>query len=567
MGRFAGVFQFQNECVNKHKLDSLAAGLEALAARSDDLTVSSHLLGSMALGIIQSRSGEQIAVCGDCISNNPTVGAELHRSNSMVSDRVEKLRVMVGAFAVAYWDEGIGQLSLAVDHLGVSSLYYSLVEGAVVFATDISMLIALRFVPKDFCPLTFGWRSAMRMDGDSAGTWFSGIQSVRPGSVVTFGSSGGEASRTYWRPPVRSSCDLMDSFDDAISKIRLTFDEAFREQTASAESVSVMLSGGFDSSVIAATAVSRGLKVELFHVIYEGSNADQNQDLYYAKLMAAYLGLPLNVLEVTFAEVCGVMDELVTVLGRPVVHGAEFGMYFFYRDVSKRNSQLVLGGHAADSNWGTQISFPPSMLNTDFRAENHCQEYLSRHYYQSEQPEWHKFLYEYLYPELRVSRRIVEDMIWDEGFREYREFPSLEPSKRARVHELFGIDGYIGKMTSAIASHFGMKEEKVFLNHKLVELSFSFPEFFLNRATAYTEKPLLKQALGERVPSEILNRKKVGFQPPRDEAISRGFRGALKDGGIPLGMAISDEVIARMPMTQLIFLDSTRRWLKLCTEA
>ena len=467
-------------------------------------------------------------------------------------------------FACMFLDHAHGCVNLAVDHFATDTLFYHLGEDGLIFATDFERLLAHPEVPVKARPQDIAWKSAMRMDAAGDRTWFAGIRCVRPGRIVRIPITGGSATEvTYWRPPAASTFDPQDGEAAAHARIRAAFDVAVDRRIPPDNRAAVMLSGGFDSSVVAAACKARGMTLDLYHVVYDGADAEQNGDLDYARIMADALNRPLTVLTVDLPTMLETLNDLVTALGRPLVHGAEFGMWLFYRRVAAEGGRVVFAGHASDSIWGGQEGDYPTINNVDFTAECHNPQYLAQKLYQNEQPFWHDFLAQKLYPGLGVTPRQVAALIWEHGFHDYREFRTEEPAKKGRVHQLAGISNYIGQMTAAMAGRFGLHEEKVFLDRAFVELAFGFPMHFLNHAGPFTDKPLLKAALRDLVPEPIVTRRKVGFQPPRDSTLLTDYRAYLARTGLPDGIALSRAEIEALPMTTVLYLDSLRRWQRI----
>jgi asparagine synthase (glutamine-hydrolysing) len=161
---------------------------------------------------------------------------------------VERLQ---GDFAFAYWDSRRRRLLLARDFLGHQPLHYARRDGFFAFASMPKGLHALPEIPPAPDRETVaGFLALIPEDGSE--TFFRGIQKVRSGEIVAVTRDGVSATR-WWQPslePLR-----LKSHDDYAEALREHFDRAVAVRLRGADSaVAAHLSGGLDSSTVAATA-------------------------------------------------------------------------------------------------------------------------------------------------------------------------------------------------------------------------------------------------------------------------------------------------------------------------
>ena len=197
-----------------------------------------------ASGLNPRRLGEQVG-CSSEASVGDLLFAGLERFGARWWSQVE------GTFGLVLLDAGSKTLYLARDPLGERTLYFSEVRGVIRIADRLETLLAWhRQRPSlDRVQLArfFG------LEAPEAGkTFFGGIREVSPGSVVEL-SSAGLRERRFWTPcPDRVNAAVSDA--DCAERFR----SLLRAQTASLldrpRSVGIMLSGGIDSTSIAAVA-------------------------------------------------------------------------------------------------------------------------------------------------------------------------------------------------------------------------------------------------------------------------------------------------------------------------
>ncbi|MGZ8337165.1 MAG: asparagine synthetase B family protein, partial [Allosphingosinicella sp.] len=162
----------------------------------------------------------------------------------------EALDHLAGDFAFAFFDRRESRLLLARDPLGQRPLFWHRGDGFVAFASMPKGLHALDLAPRlDLVTLAqfvdFSPRSG-------PGSFHQDIDRVEPGHCVTVRSDGWQ-SRRYWRPKRREL--RLGGFDDYVEAFRSELDRAVASRLRGAgETVAAHLSGGWDSSAVAATA-------------------------------------------------------------------------------------------------------------------------------------------------------------------------------------------------------------------------------------------------------------------------------------------------------------------------
>jgi asparagine synthase (glutamine-hydrolysing) len=165
---------------------------------------------------------------------------------------VDVARALKGMFAFAVWDERRERLVLGRDRVGKKPLYYWHGGGRLVFGSEIKALLADPSVPRRMDPgaipayLTFGYVPTPR-------TFYEGIRSVPPGHVLTFEPGGEPRLERYWEPPLVAGNGvgrLDRSLPDAAREVRGLLREAVERRLISDVPLGAFLSGGIDSSAV-----------------------------------------------------------------------------------------------------------------------------------------------------------------------------------------------------------------------------------------------------------------------------------------------------------------------------
>jgi asparagine synthase (glutamine-hydrolysing) len=159
-----------------------------------------------------------------------------------------------GDFALLVWDAERRQGLLARDQLGVRPLFLSDAGGGVAFAGELRHLLAL--LPRRPQPDRAGvahWIAAgSRPD---TGTLYAGIRRLAPGGVLLFDRSGVEEA-SYWAPRFEEPLELSPA--QLASRVRDKLETAVRRRAPAGTATGVLMSGGLDSSAVAALCAHSG---------------------------------------------------------------------------------------------------------------------------------------------------------------------------------------------------------------------------------------------------------------------------------------------------------------------
>lgn len=200
---------------------------------------------------------------------------------------VELARRLDGMFGFAIWDERRETLVLGRDRVGKKPLYYWCDEGKLVFGSEIKAVLAAPAVPRQLAPraipayLTFGYVPTPE-------TFFDGVRSLPPGHVLTFRPGGEALLERYWEPPIVATegvTRLDRSLGQAAAETRALLDAAVRRRLVSDVPLGAFLSGGVDSgAVVGLMATAMSDPVETFTVGFE--DRDGFDERSYAALVA-----------------------------------------------------------------------------------------------------------------------------------------------------------------------------------------------------------------------------------------------------------------------------------------
>ena len=190
-----------------------------------------------------------------------------------------------GAFALVVWDRRRREGILAVDQLGARSLFYRRAAGSFVFATDVCELLPLldRAPPPSESALVRWLVDGVQIPDE---TLFSGIDRLPGGHLLRLGGGTPRRER-YWAPVYRTPLPL-DSAASAAS-LRGAAERSVARSCARGRPVGVLLSGGLDSTSVAAFAHGRRERVAAYSASFPHHPRTDERDLIAER--ARFLGL------------------------------------------------------------------------------------------------------------------------------------------------------------------------------------------------------------------------------------------------------------------------------------
>lgn len=250
-----------------------------------------------------------------------------------------------GMFAIALWDEERMRLVLARDRAGIKPLYYAQANGALVFASELKALLQSGLVKRELDFKAFGQYLSLEYI-PAPGSIVRGVRKLRPGHLLT--ASAGEVSeRVYWELCLgRSELDPLPGDEDEQARaFREVLKRSVAQEMVSDVPVGVLLSGGIDSSTVAALMTQASDEpVQSFSVSFAERSFDESA---HARRVAAHLGTTHHELRVTPGDLYDVLPTIMTKVDEPFADPSIVPTYLISRFARER-VKVALGGDGAD---------------------------------------------------------------------------------------------------------------------------------------------------------------------------------------------------------------------------
>lgn len=267
---------------------------------------------------------------------------------TLINSGLPGIHTWNGMFAVAAWDRNEKKLVLIRDRMGVKPLYYFYDGTTFLFASEIKAILASGLVSRSINRQALWDYLTFRYVPGPEAIW-KNIRKLAPGHYLEF-SRGGEPIETcYWKTDVRFS-ENSDNHRTAEQREK-EFEELFLDAVklrleASDVPVGVMLSGGLDSSAVAAAAIELGHRN--FHTFSVGfEQGGYYSELPYARQVAEHVGANYHEVVIGQKEFLDMLPELVYYSDEPLADLAAVPLLAVSR-LAQRNVKVVLSGEGSD---------------------------------------------------------------------------------------------------------------------------------------------------------------------------------------------------------------------------
>jgi asparagine synthase (glutamine-hydrolysing) len=458
-----------------------------------------------------------------------------------------------GMFAFAHWDSKTRRLVLARDRAGIKPLYYAaLPDGGLVFSSELASLLAHGGVRGELS--AYGLGSYFFSDYvHPPATIVSGVRKLPPGHTLVWEDGRLYEPEAFWRlgapgpAPARSDAELADMLWSGLAA-------AVKAQLVADVPVGIFLSGGIDSSCVAALAAAAGGHMKAFSIGFENATFDESK---YARMMAQRLDVELVSETLDERNLLDVLDAALDKLDEPMADPSLLPTFLLSR-LAARHVKVVVGGDGGDELWGGY---------TTYLAHGYAQLYARI-------PELvRKGLVERAIGLLPIDdryqslewklRRFTQRWDDDPVTRHLRWMSSVDLPELARavpaaralrppaldarlpvtgdyLQRILALDfstymsgSVLTKVDRASMAH-GLEVRPPLLGNAMIDMAFALPSKYKVRGR--TTKYLLKRAARGKIPDDIIDRPKKGFGIP----LASWLRGPLRPR--------IEEVVARSPV-------------------
>ena len=459
----------------------------------------------------------------------------LHLYEEYGQDCVQHLR---GMFAFVIWDKLRHKLFAARDRLGIKPFYYRLQDGTFVFGSEIKALLAYPGVCAEFNPgvlaeyLAFGY-----VAGEE--TLFSGIRKLPAGHTLELAQDGALAIRRYWDLSVVEDPEPRQR-TYYVRRYRELLEDAVSSHLMSDVPLGVFLSGGLDSSVVAAlTAKNRDEPIQTFSVGYV---EHAYSELPYAKIVSDHIGSQHHEVQVTRQQFFDTLPDVIWHEDEPVCWPSSVALYHLAK-LSREHVTVVLTGEGSDETlagytryawtvWNARMdsvyrSITPSGLRTFVRDQIHSAKLgatlrrkLEHTCLGRDGNSWPSFYFDNFYSAFSAAeqRQLLSPDLQRYSDSAYAGSMAVwERSSGNLLKRLLytDINTYLVELLmkqDQMSMAASLESRVPFLDHLLVEFAAGIPSSYAVKGLE--GKGILKSAVEDLLPHSIIYRRKMGFPTP-----------------------------------------------------
>ncbi|MDR0294275.1 MAG: asparagine synthase (glutamine-hydrolyzing) [Oscillospiraceae bacterium] len=463
----------------------------------------------------------------------------LHAYAEWSENCVERLN---GIFAFAVWEKHRQRLFVARDRIGVKPFFYAIRDGVLLFASEIKALLAHPLVEPEIDMDSIADILLIGPGRTPGRGVFRGVEELPPAACGFF-SRGGLRLRQYWRLEDR---EHTDTFEQTVEKVRALVMDAIERQLVSDVPVGAFLSGGLDSSIISSVSSrclrGRGKELCTFSVDYKDneryfqkSRFQPDSDHVFIQRMNQYLGVKHHRVLLDTDELAGALYAAVDARDLPGMADVDSSLLLFCGEV-KKHITVALSGECADEifggypwyrdqeirerdgfPWAQSTAYRAAFLKPEFAAETDVFRYVDTRY-----------------------RKTVE---------ETSVLPGTDGNER-RMREMMGLNLKWFMQTlldrkDRMSMYNGLEVRVPFCDYRIAEYLYTVPwemKDYQNR-----EKGLLRMAVRDLLPGEVLWRKKSPYpkthNPAYRKAVSEKLRDIIADPAAPVLRIARKEVL------------------------
>jgi asparagine synthase (glutamine-hydrolysing) len=251
------------------------------------------------------------------------------------------LDALEGMFAFALWDKESRTLFAARDRFGKKPLYYTLQNGILAFASELTALTRLPFLRLE-TPVSALLRFAAYEYMPTPETIYKDVFKLRPGHYLLF-RGGKLTTGSYWDMPLPGPAPKA-SEEDLCAELRLLLAQAVKRRLVADVPLGVFLSGGIDSSTVAALTAGMVSRIKTFSIGFSEASYDESR---YARLVASRFATDHHE-RILSADACGaLLPEIVARFDEPMADPSIVPTYMLSQ-VTRENVTVALGGDGPD---------------------------------------------------------------------------------------------------------------------------------------------------------------------------------------------------------------------------
>lgn len=508
-----------------------------------------------------SEDGSVVAVCNGELYNYRELKAGLKKNGHSFHSNsdaeilphiyeeygADLLGYINGMFGLAIWDRKNKSLLLARDRMGEKPIYWTHQNRMLIFASELKAILAYPTISSlvDTSSLA---KYLLHEYVPAPDTIMKNIRKLEAGTCLCFRENRVAIER-YWKPKFT---EVKIDFNDAVSQLRMRIEKSIGQRLVSDVPLGVFLSGGLDSSALCyfMSRIMDPSKINTYSIAFDEKSFDESS---FAKEVARHLGTAHNEKKVTPKELLESLPTVLAMLDEPLAD-ASIIPTLVLSEFARKGITVALGGDGGDELFaGYPTFYADHFANYYKRVPNFFRKNFLESAVRCLPVSFRNMSFDF------KVKQFVKGASYAPGLRHSVWQGSFDPSEIKELCEFDVSDVFVDELSlpqnesqslsygnsllrfyqmGYLAEDILTKVDRAtmaaslecrapFLDHELVEFAMSLP--FEYKLKGLTTKYILRYALKDCLPKEILNRPKKGFGIPLAKWIVKDLRSMILD--------------------------------------
>jgi asparagine synthase (glutamine-hydrolysing) len=464
--------------------------------------------------------------------------------NLYLEHGISAVKKLNGIFSFAIWDSNLAKVFLVRDALGVKPLYWIQTSKGIIFSSEIKAIRSFLIEKQEYDPvalhyhLSYIWCPGKR-------TALKNMFKVSPGEIMEISMDKSIRKWNWFSLPYTTESSIKAKKKEAsywINKTEEKLRQAVHNQMIADVPVGAFLSGGLDSSSIVAFARELNPDIRCFSIdLAGGQDEGTANDLPYARKVASHLNVNLDIIKVDSSKMANNLEKMIYQLDEPIADPASLHVMFISQLARDQGIKVLLSGAGGDDlftgyrrhkainyeflwNW-----MPSSVLNNIEKTTLRLDQRKSY---------WRKLSKLFNGAGLKGDQAISKYFKWTSDHKLFQlyssdfkeairsqgtnnpldEYLNNLPNSLTNLEKMLLLEqrffltdhnlNYTDKMSMAV----GVETRVPFLDLDLLDFASSIPIKYKQRG--YEGKWILKKAMEQYLPKEVIYRPKTGFGAP-----------------------------------------------------
>lgn len=560
-----GYIKLNGESIIDSMQDQIDSALNSIQHRGPDnqssVITKNGFLGHTRLSIIDTNSGANqpmsdstgrwtIVFNGEIYNYTElkkeliAKGIEFHTTSDtevllhlLILEGESCLEKLNGFFAFCFYDNKKDSYLIARDRFGIKPLVYHQTSTNFYFGSELRSIITLgidKQINKNALANYFRFNYIPAPE-----TIFENTYKLIPGHLIKIENNQVTSKKFYnYYPKEKSN----DSFEVAKTKVKSLLEESVQKRLVSDVPLGSFLSGGVDSSIIAAIAAKYHPNINTFSIGFK--DEPYFDETIHAEKVAKHIGSNHSTFKLSNNDIYTHLNEIIGAIDEPMADSSAINVYILSKR-TRENVTVALSGDGADElfsgynkhhalYWADQKNTKNTLIKTFGGIANiipqsrqskwsNIARQISKYNKGLKLSKYDRYLtWASFMKETKVERLVNKNPVYKlpknnvEDFNDYLyfDFNLVLPNDMLRKVDMMSMANSLEVRTP-------------FLDHNLVEYVFSLPSNY--KINSKDKKVLLKEAFKEDLPEEIFTRKKHGFEVPLLKWFKTDLKNELKE--------------------------------------